>query len=285
MKLYDAMNRLHSFCSSWALALLALGLNTFAMAQSAVLTTVPQPDTAIQKQDPTSGITQLQTNQSLPSTKAEVANLHRAFAEDFSKFLAAHSGDSPAALQQAIEKFRKNNARRAATIFQKMQVATETEPRGLVPFISQIEIPEEASPTLEEILVQHAQLANQLALTLNVTAEASTEERNASVQECSDKTQTILATVSSLINAYVLEEQQKLLPMPPSIQIPVPLPAKDREILRQRQIAFQAFIESENQIRQLPLEQQANARRAAITDASSMNVSDPLGSVRVPVSK
>jgi hypothetical protein len=145
--------------------------------------------------------------------------------------------------------------------FEALQEIARSKPRAEVPMILQVEIPETASPAMEELIVQRVQLRNERAKLANTLRDATPESRAAAVRQWHDRNQATLLALHDQAAAVAAESRQLLLPLPPPLRIPDGASSSLQNFMAERHARLRQSIEQENRVRRLSLGEQGAARQ------------------------
>ncbi len=167
---------------------------------------------------------------------------------------------SPEERTRLVETWRQQTQDRLSALRRSAAENAQSKPRAEIPMIRQVEIPEAATPAMEELIVQQAQIRNSRAALVNTLRDAAPETRAEAVRQWHDRNQAALLAFQQQAAVVAAESRQKPLSTPPPLRIPDGASPGIQDFLPQRHAHLLQFIEQENAVRRLPPAQQAAAR-------------------------
>ena len=227
-----------------------------------------QPETARATQNPS-------LKKAAQDSPQELWQAQRELAADFRAFSAGHAKDAPEARRLAMEAFQKQNQSRTEALRAKSKAIARARSAPEIPTIQQVAIPANASPAMEELIVQRAQMMNERAKLLNSLRNATPEAKEAELQNWQRKNEPALAALRERVALIAEAKPQEPLPSLPPPRIPNGASAELRSFLVERHAQMQDRMARVNRQRGLgpdsqapassPIPAQAHAGEAAAT--------------------
>lgn len=193
----------------------------------------------------------------------ELWQAQQQMAADHRAFIAAHANDTPEVRQQAMAAFRQQNQSRAEALRVKAQAIAEARVAPEIPMVTQVTIPQNATPAMEELMVQRAQMKNERAKLLNSLRNSTAAEKAAAIRNWQEKNQPALSALRDQASQVAAEKEPEHRPPLPPIRIPNGASAELRNSLVERRAQINERIAQVNQRRGMGADQQAPGKSPA----------------------
>jgi hypothetical protein len=150
--------------------------------------------------------------------------------------------DSPAERLEAVREFRRQQQSSSKAQLLKL----ESQSRPPIPYIREVDIPSEAGPAMEELIVQQAYVRNQQIWLANALRQNTPTQRQSALSEWRQASKPALAALEARTVAVKVENPAKPSSLPSSPQIPAGTSDEMRQAILKRHADVTRFIQSEN---------------------------------------
>jgi hypothetical protein len=149
---------------------------------------------------------------------------------------------APAERLQAVREFQRQQESR----MEALRLNVRDQPRPPIPYIRQIEIPAEATPAVEELLVQQAYVRNQQIWLANALRQTTPAQQQSAINTWRQASRPAFAALEARSAAVQAESRAKPLPLPPLPQIPTGTSEEMRQALLRRHAEVTRLVQAEN---------------------------------------
>jgi hypothetical protein len=179
---------------------------------------------------------------------------------------------SQGATPAQLEAWQQQNATQLAAQRQQAQVVATSQPAQPIPIVTEVEVPEGASQTMEDFLTERAKLQNAKAQLFNQQLQSSSTVDKEQI-EATFQSQNATAIAAQAQRATILSQEgsQQPLPVPPPLTVPAGASAQMKAFLTLRDQLMREHVSLWNQnLSATPAEREASLLQWQQQNASSI---------------
>jgi len=177
-------------------------------------------------------------------------------------FLLDDLKESPAnQREQALEAFREKQRASLMALHAKARTIAENQPRTPRPYVSEVMIPGDASPEMEELLVKRAEMQNERIRLENSLLDATPEEREAARRNFDEQALFKRKSMAELGAKAAAQTAAQPIPPVPELRIPPAAAPEVKAFLQERHRQMTERRTFEEGLRELPPHERDQARK------------------------